>query len=96
MSVDINSPEFAKQLIDIIDARIEKKVREALQKNLNWATAKVAVAGSGSTIQVYISNSTTAVSVRNPRGFSLSQGQLVVVIFPNWKQDSMAYIDRIL
>jgi hypothetical protein len=94
--LDINSPEFAKQLAAYIDSRVERKLREVLGKTKNWATGKVAVSGSGATISVYINNSTTAVDVKNPRSLSLTAGQLVAVIYPNWKQDNMAYIDRVL
>lgn len=94
--LDINSPEFAKQLAAYIDSRVERKLREVLGKTKNWATGKVAVSGSGATISVYINNSTTAVDVKNPRSFSLTAGQLVAVVYPNWKQDNMMYIDRVL
>jgi hypothetical protein len=94
--LDINSPEFAKQLTAIIDARVDKRVAEILRNTKNWATGKVAVSGSGATISVYINNSTTAVDVKNPRSLSLAAGQLVAVVYPNWKQDNMMYIDRVL
>jgi hypothetical protein len=94
--LDINSPEFAKQLTAVIDARVEKKLREVLGKIKNWSTGKVATSGNGTTISVYINNSTTAVDIRNPRSLSLAAGQLVAVIYPNWKQDNMMYIDRVL
>ena len=56
---------------------------------------KVVTSGSGETIQLYINNSTTAVDIKNPRGFSLTTGQLVVIESPNGKDDNMRYIDRL-
>ena len=94
--MDINSPEFAKMFIDVIDARVEKKLSEVLAQQRNWAVGKVASGGSGATVSLYINNSTTAVDVKNPRSFTLVAGQLVAVIFPNGRNDQDKYIDRIL
>lgn len=97
--MDFNSPEFAQFLIDLIDTRIEKKVPEIIKKQSGFIyekTGKVAVSGNGSIIQVYIENSTTAVEVKNPSSFSLTAGQLVAIVFPNFKNDNAKYIGRIL
>lgn len=94
--MDPNSPEFAKWFTRTIDERAAKVAEEILLKTPNWATGKVVTSGSGATISCYINNSTTAVDVKNPRSLSLTAGQLVAVIYPNYKQDSMAFIDRLL
>ena len=94
--MEVNSNEFADFLIDLIDTRIEKKFPELQKKNINWSVGKVVTSGSGTTISVYINNSTTAVTIKNPNSLSLITGQLVVVISPNYKDDNMRYIDRIL
>jgi len=94
--LDINSSEFAKQFINVIDARIEAKFKELKSTLSPEKVGKVAVNGSGATIQVYIGNSTTAVEIKNPRSFTLTAGQLVAVAFPNFKNDSTKFIDRIL
>lgn len=96
MTLDINSPEFAKQLDSYIDLKIENKFKELINNVSLEKVGKVAVSGNGTVIQVYIENSTTAVEVKNPRSFSLVAGQLVVVVFPNFKNDNAKYIDRIL
>lgn len=96
MGVDINSPVAAKELIKAIDARIEFKFKELVKDLSLEKIGKVAVNGSGATIKVYINNSRTAVEVRNPRGFSLTAGQLVAVVLPNFRNDNSKYIDRIL
>ncbi len=88
--------EMAKAIIDAIDDRMEKKLPELLAKVKFQVVGKVVTAGSGTTISVYINNSTTAVTVQNPRSFSLTAGVLVGIIYPNLKLDNMAYIDRIL
>lgn len=96
IGTNLNDTAFIKEILSIIDLRIEKKVAELLAKQTNWAAAKVATTGSGATVSLYINNSTTAVDAKNPRSFSLTAGQLVAVNYPNHKLDSMAYIDRIL
>jgi hypothetical protein len=96
LALDINDPEFAKQFMSIIDVRVESKFKELIKGLSTEKVGKVAVDGNGSTIQVYIGNSTTAVDIKNPRSFSLTAGQLVAVAFPNFKNDSTKYIDRIL
>lgn len=96
MSLDINSPEFAKQFEAEIRRIVRKEFNE-LKKGLALErVGKVAATGSGATIQVYIGNSTTAVEIKNPRSFSLTAGQLVAVVYPNFKNDSTKFIDRIL
>lgn len=90
------SKEFLQAIIDVIDERMELKFPELLRKNANWSAGKVAENGSGSSISVYINKSRTAVDVKNPRSFSLTAGQLVMVISPNNKNDNMRYIDHIL
>jgi len=94
--LDINSLEFAKQFKTIIEDLTEKKFKELWKKNTSWSVGKVVTSASTATIQIYINNSTTAVEVKNPRSFSLTEGQLVAVVFPNFKNDSQKYIDRIL
>ena len=94
--MDINSPEFADFLIDLIDTRQEINFPKLQIKYLNWKTCKVAASGSGATVSVYVGNSTTAVNIKNPNSFSLTAGQLVAVISPNNKNDDARYIDRIL
>jgi len=96
LSLDINSPEFAKQLMNAIDDRVEVKFRELVKGLSIEKVGKVAVTGSGATIQVYIGNSATAVEIKNPRSFSLTANQLVAIAFPNFKNDSTKFIDRIL
>ncbi len=90
--MDINSSEFAKKLISVIDRRIEKKMEG--YKPTNWCTGKVAVAGSGVTISVYINNSLTTTNIRNPRGLSLLLNDLVFIWNPNSKIDNMSFIDH--
>jgi len=94
--LDINSLEFAKQFKTIIEDLTEKKFKELWKKNTNWSVGKVVTSANTATIQLYINNSTTAVEVKNPRSFSLTTGQLVVVSSPNNKDDNMRYIDRVL
>lgn len=93
--MDINSPEFAKWF----DSAIRDIVRDEFKKligNLRFeAVGKVATSGSGATINCYINSSPTAVPVKNPRGFSLTAGQLVAVVYPNFNEN-LKYIDRIL
>ena len=96
MSLNIDDPEFAKQLMSVIDDRVEAKFKELVKGLSLEKVGKVVTSGSGATIQVYISNSTTAVEVKNPRSFTLTANQLVAVVFPNFKNDSTKYIDRIL
>ena len=88
--------EFLQAIIDAIDTRMEIKFPELQKKYTNWATGEVVTGGSGTMIPVYINNSTTAVTIRNPNGLSLTAGKLVAVISPNYKDDNMRYIDRIL
>lgn len=90
--MDINSSEFAKKLIAAIDRRIEKKLEDF--KPANWFTGKVAVAGSGVTISVYINNSLTTTTIRNPRGLNLLLNDLVFIWNPNSKVDNMSFIDH--
>jgi hypothetical protein len=87
--------ELADEIDALIMDRLEKNFSKLLAKQKTWDIGKVATSGSGANIQVYINNSTTAVTVQNPRSFSLTAGQMVVVHYPNFKQDNMAYIDRI-
>jgi hypothetical protein len=97
--LDLNSPEFAKFIIDIIDQRIDKKVPEIIKKSSGFIyekVGKVVTSGNGATIQIYIENSTTAVEIKNPRSLSLTAGQLVAIVFPNFKNDNSKYIDRLL
>lgn len=95
--MDINSPEFQKAILDVIDIRIEKKFKELIKSDLILEkVGKVAVSSNGSMIQVYINNSQTAVEVKNPRSFSLSVGDFVAVVFPTFKNDNSKYIDRVL
>lgn len=90
--MDINSSEFAKKLIAAVDRRIEKKMEGF--RPANWCTGKVAVAGSGASISVYINNSLTATTIRNPRGLSLALNNLVFIWNPNSKVDNMSFIDH--
>ena len=94
--LDINSLEFAKQFKTIIEDLTEKKFKELWKKNTNWSVGKVVTSASTATIQLYINNSTTAVEIKNPRSFSLTTDQLVVVTSPNNKDDNMRFIDRVL
>lgn len=96
MVLDINSPEFAKQFDAQIRAIVRNEFKELVKGLTVEKVGKVAVTGSGATIQVYIGNSTTAVEVNNPRSFSLTADQLVAVAYPNFKNDRTKYIDRIL
>jgi hypothetical protein len=96
MSIDINSPEVAKELVKAIDKRIEMKFKELVKGLSIEKIGKMAAAGNGPVVQVYINNSPTAVEVKNPRGFSLVAGDLVAIVFPNFRNDSSKYIDRIL
>lgn len=93
--MDINSPEFAKWF----DSAIRDIVRDEFKKLVSSlrfeVVGKVATSGSGATINCYINNSPTAVPVKNPRGFSLTAGQLVAVVYPNFNEN-LKYIDRIL
>lgn len=91
--MDINDPKVVDILFDAIDKRVEEKFKELLQSNPSWVKGKVATSGSGSTISCYISNSTTAVDVNNPRSFSLVAGDLVKINFPNNRNDRDKYID---
>lgn len=93
--LDINDPKVVDILFEAIDKRVEEKFKELLLLNPSWVKGKVATSGSGSTISVYISNSTTAVDVNNPRGFSLTTGQNVVIRYPNNKNDRDKFIDYI-
>jgi hypothetical protein len=90
------SKEFLQAIIDTIDTRMKLKLPELLRQNANWTVAKVAVSGSGATVSVYIGDSTNAVDVKNSIGFSLTAGQLVAVVFPNFKNDNQKYIGWIL
>lgn len=95
--LDINSPEFAKQFNSLIRSIVRDELKKLVSSDLRLEkVGKVAVNGSGPTVQVYINDSATAVTVKNPRGFSLSAGQLVAVVFPNFKNDGAKYVDRIL
>lgn len=96
MGLDINSPEFAKQLVGIIDSRVEKKFKELVGTLTSEVVGKVESLGDGTVISVYINNSDTAVGVKNPRSFSLTIGQLVVVKYPNFRNDNSKFIDRVL
>lgn len=94
--LDINSSEFAKQFDAYIDFKVEKKFKELINTIHLESVGKVAISGNGTTIQVYINNSQTAVEVKNPRSFSLDKDQLVAIVFPNFRNDNSKYIDRIL
>lgn len=96
MNLDINDPKVAKLLIESFKDIARKVFREEIVKLNLEKIGKVAVTGSGATIQIYIENSTTAVEIKNPRNFSLTEGQLIVIVFPNFKNDDGKYIDRIL
>lgn len=93
--MDINSPEFTKWF----DSAIRDIVRDEFKKLVSSlrfeAVGKVATSGSGTTVNCYINNSPTAVPVKNPRGFSLTAGQLVAIVYPNFNEN-LKYIDRIL
>jgi hypothetical protein len=99
ITIDINDPivvqtlkEFVKTIVSEDNAQ-KKKEGYFSDQHLH---CKIAENGSGSTIKVYIDNSNTPVDVKNPRGFSLTTGQNVAVIFPNGRNDGDRYIDRIL
>ena len=97
--IDMNSPEFARILIEIMDTRIDKKVPEIIKNQSGFMyekVGKVATSGSGATISVYIENSTTAVDIKNPNSLSLTAGQLVMITFPRFKNDNTKYINRLL
>ncbi len=90
--MDLNSPEFAKKLIAAVDRRIERKMEGF--KPANWCIGKVAVAGGGTSVSVYINNSSTAAAIRNPRGLNLLLNELVFIWNPNSKVDNMSFIDH--
>lgn len=93
--LDINSPEFAKQLSNIIRDIVNDELEKMITNLRFEAVGKVATSGNSATINCYINNSPTAVPVKNPRGFSLTAGQLVAVVYPNFNEN-LKYIDRIL
>jgi hypothetical protein len=93
--MDINDPKFAKWLITTIRDIAKEEAKNVYKEKQKIIIGKVATSGSGETIQLYINNSTTAVDIKNPRGFSLTTGQLVVIESPNGKDDNMRYIDRL-
>ena len=94
--MDLNSPVFAKQLDGVIREIVRSECKKIISGLRFEVVGKVASSSSGSTVNVYVQDSTTAVSVKNPRGFSLTTGQLVAVVFPNLRNDNTKYIDRIL
>lgn len=94
--MDINSPEFAKWLINLIDERADIKFNEKIKNVGLEQKAKVATSGSGATISVYIENSTTATDIKNPCGFSLTEGQLVMIMRPTFQNNNTRFITRIL
>lgn len=96
--MNLNDPEFAKWFESLIRTIVQGEIKKFVKSGgiKFWDSAKVATSASTAIIQVYINNSTTAVGVRNPRSFSLTAGQLVAIVYPNFKMDNMAYIDRIL
>lgn len=96
MNLDINDPKVAKLLIESFRDIARKVFREEIVKLNLEKIGKVAVTGNGATIQIYIENSTTAVEIKNPRSLSLTAGQLVAIVFPNFKNDNSKYIDRLL
>ena len=96
LTIDINSPEFAKQLISVMRDVARQEARAEIANIKFERVGKVATSGSGATISVYIENSTTAVDIKNPNGLSLTAGQLVVITFPRFKNDNAKYINRLL
>jgi hypothetical protein len=97
MALDMNSPEFAKQLDQVIRDIVRSEFKQLIASELKAeAVGKVAASSSGATVNVYINESTTAVKVKNPRGFNLTTGQLVAVRFPKFKNDNSKFVDRIL
>lgn len=95
--MDINDPRVAQALIDMVDTRINLLFPELLYqyKNKEWANGTVVTGGSGTTIPVYINGSTTSVNVKNPWGLTLTTGQLVVIEYPNGRNDGEKFIARI-
>jgi hypothetical protein len=99
IAIDINDPMVVQTLKEFVDTRINKIITQMKKEgelSNEHLHCKIAENGSGSTIKVYIDNSNTPVDVKNPRGFSLTTGQNVAVIFPNGRNDGDRYIDRIL
>ena len=84
--------EDAQKMLNYFDIRYEKKFYELISKLKITVPGNVATAGSGSTISVYIENSPTATIVKNPSGFDLSEGQLVLIFRPDFKPSINQYI----
>lgn len=92
--MDINSPEFAQFFNDFIRDITRKEFLKKINNLIFTVVGKVAENGSGSVINCFINNSNTPVPVKNPRNLSLSAGQLVAIVYPNFS-DKGKYIDRI-
>jgi len=97
LSLDINSPEVARQFKSVIHKWFKEWYYEEQGKSENTLeqTATVAATGSGATVSVYIGDSETAVSIKNPSGFSLTAGQMVVIERPKFKNDNSRTIKRL-
>lgn len=96
--MDINSPEFAKGLISIIDTRITHILKNATdgKGSVKLTSDATGVVDTVIPLKVFINNSDTSVYVQNPRNYMLLPNDMVIVRMPNWKSDSTMYIDRVV
>jgi hypothetical protein len=91
--MDLNDPKTAQQVIVILDYRVERGLRK--YKPSLWCAGKVSEGGNGLTvIPVFINDSTTVTTVRNPNNISVDTGDLVFVWTPNLKLDNMSFVDH--
>ncbi len=91
--VDLNDPKTARQIITILDQRVERRLKS--YKPSLWCTGEVSVGGTGlALVSVFINDSITVTTVRNPNLVSVGTGDLVFIWTPNMKLDNMAFIDH--
>lgn len=96
--LDMNSPEFAKQVMDVIDKRVNKMLKDAVsgEGDVKLVFDVSGIVDTTSPLKVFLNNSNISVEVLNPRNYVLKPGDLVVVTLPNFRNDSTKFIDRVL
>lgn len=85
--MDLNNPKVAEQIIQILDARIQKALTK--HKPRFFVVGKVT---QTSPLQCQIEESTISVPVQNPNGISLSVNDKVGIIFPNCIDNANRFI----
>lgn len=86
----MDNTALAKLLLDAIEKMVEKKFKELKNNLIDEVMGKVA---STSPLTVYLRDDTThPLEVRNPYGYNLAVGDLVMVRFPNFKNNINRYI----